>query len=213
MKVKILTGGPDDCIPNEIYDYKSDNWCGVDIGASKLIEHDINPLLSIGDFDSSTARELELVRLKSKKTIYKPLKDDITDTELALRYLITNYEIDQIELYGATGGRLDQLLANIFFILKPCYQNYVEKIQIIDKWNKIKFFLPGSHQLEKDNDMKYLAFVPLTQVKELELPDEKYTLNKTNFMVPVSLSSNEFIGKNASFSFKSGVVMVIQSKD
>ena len=61
--------------------------------------------------------------------------------------------------------------------------------------------------------MKYLAFVPLTPVQGLELPDEKYQLPKTDFLLPISLSSNEFIGEKGHFAFNHGVVAVIQSCD
>ncbi|MGX5377412.1 thiamine diphosphokinase [Ligilactobacillus sp. LYQ135] len=214
MKFKVLTGGPNHLIPQNIFHEKQATWVGVDYGAVRLVEHGIEPFLVIGDFDSANKIELSEIEKKSQKLIYRPLKDDITDTELALRYLIKNYHsIDEIEIYGATGGRLDQLLANLLMILKPIYQDYVEKIKIVDQLNQVSFYLPGKHQVKKDKQMQYLAFIPLTKVDQLELPDEKYQLKATDFTFPISLSSNEFIGEKASFSFKTGIVMVVQSKD
>lgn len=214
MKFNILTGGPIDCLPDDLFENTDDtNWCGVDLGATHLLDHGIIPKLSVGDFDSSTDVQLQIVKQKSEELVYRPLKDDITDTELAIRCLIKKYQPEKIDIYGATGARLDQLLANLFFILKPEYVHYVERIRLIDKWNTISFFLPGNHQIFKNPKMKYLAFVPLTKVSSFQLPDEKYQLEKTNFDYPVSLSSNEFIKEVAHFSFKSGIVMVIQSRD
>ena len=43
--------------------------------------------------------------------------------------------------------------------------------------------------------------------------DEKYKLNNANYAYPIALASNEFVGDKASFSFKSGLLCVIQSKD
>ncbi len=108
---------------------------------------------------------------------------------------------------------MDQLLANLFFILKPEYQEQVERITVIDRWNEMRFFKPGHHQLKRDSQMKYLAFIPLTAVEGLVLPDEKYQLQRTDFDFPVALSSNEFVGEKATFSFERGILMTVQSCD
>lgn len=213
MKVNVLTGGPLACVPQSIFEQKDERWCGVDYGAVELIDRGISPMLSIGDFDTATDEERLQVEEHSYQFVYRPLKDDITDTELALRYLFAHYSVDQLNLYGATGARMDQLLANLFFILKPEYQEQVERITVIDRWNEMRFFKPGHHQLKRDSQMKYLAFIPLTAVEGLVLPDEKYQLQRTDFDFPVALSSNEFVGKKATFSFERGILMTVQSCD
>lgn len=213
MKVNLLTGGPLECVPQSIFDMKDQQWCGVDHGAVELIEHQIKPFLSIGDFDSSSQAEREMVGQYSERFLFRPMKDDITDTELALRFLFENYSIDALKIYGATGARLDQLLANLFFALKPRYYDFIEQITIIDRWNEIRFFRPGSHFLQRNPHMEYLAFVPLEKVDGLILPNEKYQLKRTNFSFPFALSSNEFVGNQADFSFETGIVMTIQSCD
>ena len=213
MKVNVLTGGPLACVPQSIFEQKDERWCGVDYGAVELIDRGISPMLSIGDFDTATNEERLQVEEHSYQFVYRPLKDDITDTELALRYLFAHYSVDQLNLYGATGARMDQLLANLFFILKPEYQEQVERITVIDRWNEMRFFKPGHHQLKRDSQMKYLAFIPLTAVDGLVLPDEKYQLQRTDFDFPVALSSNEFVGEKATFSFERGILMTVQSCD
>ncbi|WP_407455300.1 thiamine diphosphokinase [Ligilactobacillus aviarius] len=213
MKVNVLTGGPLACVPQSIFEQKDERWCGVDYGAVELIDRGISPMLSIGDFDTATNEERLQVEEHSYQFVYRPLKDDITDTELALRYLFAHYSVDQLNLYGATGARMDQLLANLFFILKPEYQEQVERITVIDRWNEMRFFKPGHHQLKRDSQMKYLAFIPLTAVEGLMLPDEKYQLQRTDFDFPVALSSNEFVGEKATFSFERGILMTVQSCD
>ena len=213
MKVNVLTGGPLACVPQSIFEQKDERWCGVDYGAVELIDRGISPMLSIGDFDTATAAERLQVEEHSYQFVYRPLKDDITDTELALRYLFAHYSVDQLNLYGATGARMDQLLANLFFILKPEYQEQVERITVIDRWNEMRFFKPGHHQLKRNSQMKYLAFILLTAVEGLVLPDEKYQLQRTDFDFPVALSSNEFVGEKATFSFERGILMTVQSCD
>lgn len=213
MKVNVLTGGPQACVPPSIFKRKDEQWCGVDYGAVELIDHGINPFLAIGDFDTATTADRLRVENQSTQLIYRPLKEAITDTELALRYLFAHFSIDHLNLYGSTGARMDQLLANLFFILKPEYREQVERITVIDRWNEIRFFNPGYHQLKRNPRMKYLAFIPLTAVEGLVLPDEKYQLQRTNFAFPVALSSNEFVGEKATFNFERGILMTVQSCD
>ncbi|EFK80714.1 hypothetical protein HMPREF9269_1027 [Ligilactobacillus salivarius ACS-116-V-Col5a] len=38
-------------------------------------------------------------------------------------------------------------------------------------------------------------------------------MNNANYTYPIALASNEFVGDKASFSFESGLLCVIQSKD
>ncbi|MHC9532573.1 thiamine diphosphokinase [Dellaglioa sp. L3N] len=214
MKLNILVGGPKEQWPEElIAGNVQGSWIGVDRGALRLIHLGITPELSIGDFDSMTENEFELVSNHSKQVkTANPEKDD-TDTELALKEAIKVFDFDSVAIYGATGGRIDHLLANLFFIFREPFKTMFEKICLVDKQNSIRFFKPGSYHLTKENNKKYLAFIPLTPVTSLSLVDEKYTLNQVDFVNPVSLASNEFMGDTGEFSFESGVVVVIQSRD
>ena len=99
------------------------------------------------------------------------------------------------------------------FVLKPEFRFYADKIKIIDRRNIINFFLPGKYTINKEESFDYLAFIPLEEIKDLNLYDEKYKLNNANYAYPIALASNEFVGDKASFSFKSGLLCVIQSKD
>ena len=54
--------------------------------------------------------------------------------------------------------------------------------------------------------------MPLIPVSGLSLLDEKYRLDDWSGN-PFSFSSNEFLGEVNHFSFKSGIVAVIQSRD
>lgn len=216
MDINLLVGGPEADLPEGFYRRarKMENWVGADKGAVRLVKKGIIPDLAVGDFDSSSAAEIAMVEKTVEDTVIDPLKDDITDTEMALRYIKKKYQdVDRVTIYGATGARLDQLLANIFFILKPEFSWLLNKAVMIDRCNNISFYRPGSYRLRKIEGMKYLAFVPLIATKNLTLVNEKYRLDKADFDFPISLSSNEFVGDSGDFSFTSGVVIVIQSHD
>lgn len=214
MEINILAGGPVEFLPSDfLKETERDTWVGVDQGAVHLVQHGISPLFSIGDFDSATAEEKALVQQSSRKVITAVPEKDQTDTELALLESELTYCPEMINVYGATGGRLDHFLANLLSVLQVEFPRLVEKVRFIDRQNEITFYLPGKHEVLRSPQMKYLAFIPLTAVTGLTLSDEKYRLTDQKTAGPVAYISNEFLSATAHFSFTSGVVCVIQSHD
>ncbi|SEK83964.1 thiamine pyrophosphokinase [Carnobacterium iners] len=214
VKIAIMVGGPESYLPN-IKNSLSDNliWIGVDRGAMRLLDYGIKPILALGDFDSITSVELEYLKNEVKDVRQFPAEKDATDTELAVRVAFGEFSPEEVTLYGATGGRLDHLLNNLWLVFQPAFYPHLSKINIIDNKNNLSYFNPGTYEIEKEKDKKYLAFVCLTAVKELTLKGMKYELSKADIAYPQSLASNEFINKKCQFSFETGLVAVIQSKD
>ncbi|MDF8369241.1 thiamine diphosphokinase [Weissella paramesenteroides] len=212
-RMRLLVGGPMSEWPDDLKNGLLDGpWAAADRGSLRLLHLGQVPVLTVGDFDSVTFEERqEIVGQLPKIVSVKPEKDD-TDTELLLSLVEKNYHPDKIEIYGATGGRIDQLLSNIWIFTQPRFTSIVEKVAIIDRYNRIDFFLPGEHTIIKEPTMKYLGFMPLIPVSGLSLLDEKYRLDDWSGN-PFSFSSNEFLGEVNHFSFKSGIVAVIQSRD
>ena len=87
MKINLLVGGPIENYPERLLENRDQDelWVGADKGAVRLCEAGIRPLLSIGDFDSSTNRERYLVDVMSKEVLTSVPEKDDTDTELCLR--------------------------------------------------------------------------------------------------------------------------------
>lgn len=215
MKIlNLLVGGPIDLWPDKLKAGQiKGEWIGIDRGNLHLIRMGIDPIVAIGDFDSLKPQELQLVRdhiPDIRQSI--PEKDD-TDTQLGLKVAIEEHQADRLDIYGATGGRLDHFLANLWMVLEPRFKKYAPKIRMIDRQNTITFFLPGEYEINKEPDKKYLAFVALTPMDHLTLFDEKYKLNDYQVKRPISLASNEFVGQTARFKFASGMMCVIQSRD
>ncbi|MFD1126164.1 thiamine diphosphokinase [Lentilactobacillus raoultii] len=212
--LNLLVGGPIDLWPDKLKAGKiKGNWIGIDRGNLHLIKMGIDPLVAIGDFDSLKPEELALVKAHIKDIRQSiPEKDD-TDTQLGLKVAIEEHHADRLDIYGATGGRLDHFLANLWMVLEPRFEKYAPKIRMIDRQNTLTFYLPGEYQITKEPDKKYLAFVALTPMAHLSLFDEKYQLSDYQVKRPISLASNEFVGQTAHFKFASGVMCVIQSKD
>lgn len=212
--LNLLVGGPTSEWPDNLTNGKIDgDWIGVDRGTLRLLKMGITPLVAIGDFDSLTSDELELVKSSVSDIRQAVPEKDETDTQLAVTVALHEFNYDRLDIYGATGGRLDHFLANLWIVLEPRYRQYASRIRFIDRGNTITYFEPGSYEIHKEPDKKYLAFVPLEPVDQLTLSDEKYTLSQKDVTFATSYASNEFVGDTGHFSFTSGLVAVIQSRD
>lgn len=212
--VNLMVGGPNELVPwDEVAKKAAEPWVGVDYGAVRLDKRGIIPDYALGDFDSSTDKERQAVQQLVGRVRQFPPEKDYTDTQLGLLTIQQEYECQRIYVYGATGGRLDHLLANIFLPLAPQFRPALPKIVLRDVGNTVHYFYPGSHVLVKEPGMKYLAFVNLTSVEGLSLIDEKYPLANWHANYPVSWTSNEFSGHVNHFSFAKGIVAVIQCRD
>lgn len=214
QQLAIMVGGPCEQIP-VLKDIDSPDliWIGVDRGALRLLEQGIIPKIALGDFDSVTNEEFKKIKKEiADVRIYKAQKDE-TDTELAVQLAFDEFKPARVSIYGGTGGRIDHLLNNIYMIFQPKFFQQVSKIRLIDIQNTISYFLAGTHTITKEQDKKYLAFTCLSAVEQLSIKDAKYQLENVDFAHPVSLASNEFISDKVTFSFESGIIAVIQSKD
>ncbi|PWW27418.1 thiamine diphosphokinase [Cytobacillus oceanisediminis] len=215
MKINILAGGPEDLLPElSLYEKDIDMWVGVDRGVLTLIQNGIQPQLAFGDFDSVTPEELLLIKGKVKElNRFKPEKDE-TDMELALNWALEQSP-ERIQLFGATGGRLDHLFANVQLLIKPVLQKNPVQIEIIDRKNIVYIKSAGEYTIQKNKRFKYISFIPITmEVKGITLKDFKYPL--ANRTIPIGSTlciSNELNNDYGTFSFTEGILMVVRSKD
>lgn len=214
-RVNLLAGGPVAQWAPELQQIEQlpGQWVTADRGTWRLLAKGIKPDVAVGDFDSMTADERQMIQNEVRDIRAVQAEKDETDTQLALSIALEELNADQVVIYGATGGRLDHFLANLFMPLEARFRPYLARLELRDVQNMIRFYQPGTHQITKEVDKRYLAFVPLTPTTDLNLIDEKYPLHHFDTTVPISWASNEFIGQTGHFSFKQGIVAVIQSTD
>lgn len=188
---------------------------GVDRGSLLIEEMGITPDLVVGDFDSLKKAELAQIESNVSDIRYSVAEKDLTDTEMAVGYAFMDYRVESLTLVGSTGGRLDHFLTTLFMMLKPEFNQFVEKVEILDQQNSIRFYKPGKHVVNKLPTYTYFGIVALTAVQNLNIANAKYDLTDFSYAFPVSLSSNEFLPKKTNFvlSFEKGIVAVVQSKD
>ncbi|MDO1605542.1 thiamine diphosphokinase [Lactobacillus sp. YT155] len=214
--VNILLGGPKQQYPSELLNQPQaikGDWVAADHGTIYLLKNGIVPKFSVGDFDSSSDSELNSVEKEVAQIIKVPAEKDFTDSQLALKTVMKNFQYDEIHVYGATGGRIDHLLVNLFLGLEEDFNAIIEQVKIIDIDNYIEFFNPGQHLVTKKSQMKYIGFVNFGPVKQLNLLDSKYQLEDFTSEKSISWASNEFVNETINFSFEAGFIAAIQSKD
>ncbi|MBA3927198.1 thiamine diphosphokinase [Listeria rustica] len=207
----IMVGGPESELPDISKYDKKIPWIGVDRGAIRLTDRGITPIIAMGDFDSLSKPELSHLKTITEVTEF-PAEKDETDTEIGLQWALTQ-KPDLIRIFGATGGRLDHLLANIMMLMQPRFLDVISKIELIDRYNYIKMYKPGEYTVSRMPDKKYAAFITMADVKKLTLKDFKYPLTEANYPFGAALSSNEFTGEQGTFSFQTGLILFIQSND
>jgi len=215
MIINILAGGPEELLP-DLTDYTEENaiWIGVDRGVFHLLKRDIKPKIAFGDFDSVSPEELVFIeRQVSELKRYNPEKNE-TDMELALNWALTQ-KPTSIRLFGATGGRLDHLLANVHLLLNPLKEKNSANVYLIDRHNIVFLKEPGSYTIEKIKAQKYISFVPLTlEVSGITLEGFKFPLENRHISLGSTLCiSNELINDYGTFSFSEGILIVIRSHD
>ncbi len=105
----------------------------ADGGTRHLLALGSPPDIVIGDFDSLSATVKYWLESKNTQFIFHPADKDETDLELALEYAAAHYDQD-IWLFGALGGRLDQTLANILLLAHPCLKD--KTVQIVNQYER-----------------------------------------------------------------------------
>lgn len=218
-RILILTGGTIslDFAREYLRDQKFDTIIAADSGLKSVDELNLPVDYILGDFDSVPSDTIDKYRtcVKEEQHIimkeYNPMKDE-TDTQIAIM-LATELKADEIVILGATGTRIDHMLANIHLLYIPLKQNI--NACIIDEHNKI-YLINKNKTLIKDKLFgSYLSLLPLTEtVHHVTLEGFKYPLSKRDLHVGESIGiSNEVVSREADILLESGVLIVIESKD
>ncbi|MCI0764613.1 thiamine diphosphokinase [Bacillus sp. TL12] len=213
MIIHILAGGPEEyCADLSRYENEEVVWAAVDRGVYRLLQRGIMPTVAFGDYDSVTDEELAWMQKQTDELHIVLREKDQTDLEIAIHWALEQ-KPDLIRIFGATGGRLDHGLANIQMLLKGL-EAYTE-MYIVDNKNEISVKKVGTYIIEEKEQFPYVSFVPVTEiVKGITLCGFKYPLtDKTIEWGSTLCISNELVVEKGTFSFTSGILMVIRSTD
>ena len=190
-------------------------YIAADRGLEFCSRNGLIPDWAVGDFDSvspQVLKEFEQTEgLKWKKL--RPEKDD-SDTQSAVN-LAMELGCESIEILGATGNRVDHVMANLGLLAYGCQKGI--PITLVDDRNWISILRsPGTVIKREEQFGKFVSFFPFGgDVKDLTLQGFKYPLNR--YHLPVFDSgltvSNEIVEDEAVVEMSSGMMLMIMSRD
>ncbi len=215
MKYVIISGGHiDDAFALDWLEQNDyDCMIAADSGMDFLHRNEIVPDIIAGDFDSADTDSVAYFQGLNNVHVIKlnPVKDD-TDTEFVIREAIRR-GATEITVLGATGTRLDHVLANVHLLGIGLEEG--TSIQLVDKHNRIRM-IDDSLEISKNEQFgDYVSILPVKgDVQGVTLEGMKYPLQNANIACFSSLGvSNEITDEVAKVSVEQGVLLVIESRD
>ena len=215
MKFVIISGGHiDDAFAIDwLEKNKYDCMIAADSGMNFLHKNGIVPDIIAGDFDSAKAESVSYFQGLNDVQIIKlnPIKDD-TDTEFVIREAVRR-GATEITVLGATGTRLDHVLANVNLLGIGLEEGV--SIQLVDKHNCIRMISDTIEITKNEQFGDYVSVLPVKgDAKGVTLEGLKYPLKDADIPCFSSLGvSNEIKEDVAKISVKQGVLLVIESRD
>ncbi|KUO70067.1 MAG: hypothetical protein APF77_24655 [Clostridia bacterium BRH_c25] len=210
MKTVIISSG-------EIYDYSfchdivqaADRIICADGGTRHAINMGLIPNVIIGDMDSSAVRYIDYYRKKGVEVVQYPPDKDKTDTHICVEFALAFSR--EIILLGATGSRIDHMIANISLLKLGIERNI--PISIMDNKNYIRM-IKDSIILE-GNKGDYFSLIPFTdKVEGISTKGAHYELMDAVMELgdPYGVS-NYFEEETVEISISKGYLLVIKAKD
>lgn len=190
----------------EIFKKPEDSVICADGGYSHAVACGVVPDWLVGDFDSNREKQLpeQVIRVK-------PEKDD-TDFFLALSHGISlGYR--NFVVYGALGGRMDHTWANIQTVAKLCLEGV--HVTLLDEKNEVTALLPGEYVVGR-GDYPFLSLFAFSAqcegvtLKGVKYPLTDYLLKNTDGGFTVS---NEILDEKGAISFRSGLMLMMRTRD
>lgn len=186
---------------------------GVDSGLSFLYRNQVTPTHIVGDFDSVEPKVIAYYKTQTNVPIreFNPVKD-ATDTEIALHMAI-ELGVQKLWIFGATGTRLDHVLANIH-ILKIPYDAGVETY-IVDECNRISLWETQIRLQKRDCFGKYFSLFPFGgEVEDVSIEGAKYPLSHYRMSPYESRCvSNEYQDEEVVITFPQGLIILMETRD
>lgn len=210
--IYLCLGAPEAYIPPTFEKKEGDLVIGVDHGTMVWRDHGVKVDVAIGDFDSLSAEEKAFLAQIELVITYPAEKDD-TDTEAALKWILSQDYEEDITIYGAFGGRLDHTISLLWLAYHPILEQVARRLTFVGERALMKFYFPGTYQIKDERHWRYLSFILLTPISKLSLKGVKYELEGVDVGRPRAYISNEFEAEQMTLSFQTGRIAMIQTPD
>ena len=180
-----------------------DLYVGVDRGALILAQAHIKMDCAIGDFDSISKDEMEIIQAYANQVVkLHPIKNE-SDLEAALK--IYHNQAEHIIVYGALGGRLDHQYVNVQLMKR------YPQVELVDDDNHCMIITQS--QIIQADHFKYFSIFALED-SVVSITKAKYELSDVALTESdLYTLSNEFITNEAHIELTKGRLLLIKSKD
>lgn len=185
----------------------SDYLIGADGGTLHCLAIQRQPHVIVGDLDSLAPEIVETLASKGTQIERHPCAKNQTDLELAIERAVRD-GADEIVLVGATGGRLDQTMANLLLLAQ---RDWGVALKIVDG-NQVAQILRDDHRLEfLDQVGTTVSILPLTpQVTGISYQGMAYPLQDATLHLGSTRGiSNQIVASPATVEIKSGLLLVV----
>lgn len=167
----------------------------------------LRPDAVVGDFDSAGGALLAWARRAGAVIIRHPAEKDQTDAELALDYALAR-GAREIEVFGALGGRVDHLLANVALLLRAGRA----RMRLVD--GAVELFLAGRAPIRQAHPGDLVSLLPLSRTTSgVTTRGLKYPVSGGVLRIGSSLGiSNEVVSSTVSVSVWSGDLLIVHTR-
>ena len=218
MKIAVITGGhiEYEFVGKELETGRYDAIIACDSGCRFFLDTGRVFDYAVGDFDSIDKESYDklLSRYGDKVTKY-PSEKDYTDTEIAIRLAMDLIDKDKnaireasvIDIYGATGTRLDHVLGNIELLYEPTMKGI--EIAIKDSHNRIEL-VKERIVLTKSMVYPYFSIIPFGAEAIVSETGTKYELSEKKITRGITLGiSNEIAADTAIITTSAPLILIL----
>lgn len=214
MNMIMISGGNihDDFALDFLEKHREEKIIAVDRGLEFCCRHRIGIAGAVGDFDSALPGAVEYYEQRGVFIQRLPVCKDDSDTQSAL-HLAREWGADSLVILGGMGTRMDHVWANVQMMAYG--KSLGIDITLLDYYNKITL-KTEPFTMAKEDFGDYVSFYALgDRVEGLTLKGFKYPL--TDYLLkmadPVLTLSNEILADEAAVEFRSGRLLVMQTRD
>jgi len=202
-KVAVILNGisPKGLALSSLVSQKYDLYIAADGGYNFCIKNGIKLDYLVGDFDSSSKRNIP----DKVKVIQFSADKDATDGQLVADIAI-EAEADSVDIYGGGGKRTDHLLGNLNILYRLLKSNIA--VKMINN-NEVIYMIKDALDLPQTIDKSILSLIPFTDKAVVSIKGVKYPLANQKLLKDNTLGiSNRAEGK-VSIRVSSGYILVI----
>lgn len=187
---------------------------GADRGAEFAARNGRRMKLAVGDFDSISPGQLDVIRGFSDELLpFDAVDKDWTDTELAFREAVRRGFRD-IDIVGGLGSRFDHSLANVHLLKQA--QELGCSLRLIDEHNEVQLCTnKAALRISADSRYDNVSLLPLSEtVTGVTLEGFRYPLQNATIKLGQSIGvSNVLDAPTGAIAIGGGLMLVIRSRD